>query len=335
MRLMCLAGRALLALAVLGPASAAALELDRPEVHSFVDQMVERHHLDRGWVERVVGAAESKPAIIEAMTRPAERVMQWHGYRKIFMTEQRIRDGRAFYAEHRALLEQTAARTGVPAEIIAAILGVETFYGQKTGRYRALDALATLAFDFPARASFFRGELEQFLLLSREAGFDPLKVTGSYAGALGAPQFMPDSYRSYARDGDHDGRIDLWNDWPDIVESVAHYFVAHGWRAGEPVGAVADLWDPDVEGLPGNRLDLLQTVADLHGRSVEFATSLADDAQAMFVALRDADGPTYRVGFHNFWVITRYNHSAMYALAVSELAAAIIAEPAPGAGPQP
>ncbi len=320
-----------LLISLLASGAAQALDLGRTEVRSFVEEMVDKQHLERKWVERVVGAAEIKSAIVDTMSKPAERVMQWHGYRKIFMTEQRIRDGRAFYAEHRALLQDASTRTGVPGEIIAAIVGVETSYGTKTGRYRVLDALATLAFDYPARAPYFRAELAQYLLLSREAGFDPLKATGSYAGAMGAPQFMPRSYRSFARDGDHDGHIDLWNSWPDIIESVAHYFVEHGWRRDEPVVAVADLWDPDVEDLPGNRLELAQTLAGLRARSVEFTTTLADDSKAMFVALREVDGPTYRVGFHNFWVITRYNHSAMYALAVSELAAAIAAPVATGA----
>ena len=250
------------------------------------------------------------------------------------MTEQRIRDGREFYATHRALLEEVAARTGVPGEYVAAIVGVETSYGTKTGKYRVLDALATLAFDYPPRGAYFRGELEQFLLLSREAGVDPLRATGSYAGAMGAPQFMPRSYRAFARDGDKDGRIDLWTDWPDIVESVAHYFVEHGWRRDEPVVATADLFDPDVEDLPGNRIDLSQTLGTLRAKGVEFSTTLPDDAKGMLVALRDADGPTYRVGFHNFWVITRYNRSPMYALAVSELAAAI-ASATPASAPAP
>ena len=317
-------------LAGLVPA-AAALDLERAEVRAFVDDVATRDHLDRAWVARVVGAAESKPSVIEAISRPAERVKPWFEYRAIFVTEKRIRDGREFYAAHRALLEEVATRTGIPGELIAAIVGIETFYGHLTGRYRVLDALATLAFDYPPRAPYFRGELEQFLLLAREAGFDPLKATGSYAGAMGAPQFMPRSYRSFARDGDGDGRVDLWNDWPDIVESVAHYFVANGWRHGEPIVVSAGLWYPDVEGLPGTRLDLGESVATLHARGVEFDSPLPEDAQALFVALREADAPTYRVGFHNFWVITRYNRSAMYALAAAELAAAIAAPSATGA----
>ncbi len=318
----------------LAAARAGALDLGRPEVKAFVDEVAARDHLDRAWVARIVAAAESKPSIIEAMTRPAERVKPWFEYRAIFLTDKRIHDGHEFYAAHRELLEDVAARTGVPGGIVAAIVGIETSYGHLTGRYRVLDALATLAFDYPPRAGYFRGELEQFLLLSREAGVDPLTAAGSYAGAMGAPQFMPRSYRAFARDGNRDGRIDLWNNWPDIVESVANYFVANGWRRGEPLYVSAELWYPDVEGLPANRLDLADSVGSLRARGVEFDSPLPDDARAMFVALREADGPSYRVGFHNFWVITRYNRSVMYALAAAELAAAITAPPADSPAPE-
>ncbi len=314
----------------LAPAVAGALDVGRSDVQSFIAEVAKRNHLSRAWVARTLRAAESKPAIIEAMTRPAEKVKPWFKYRAIFITDKRINDGREFYAAHRALLEDAAARTGVPGEMIAAILGIETSYGRLQGPYRVLDALSTLAFDYPPRAPYFRGELEQFLLLSREDGFDPLKVMGSYAGAMGAGQFMPSSYRTFARDGNHDGRIDLWNSWPDIVESVAHYFVASGWRRGEPVYVTAKLWDPDVEGLPANRLELVETVASLRARGVELDSPLPDDARALFIALREPDEPAYRVGFHNFWVITRYNRSAMYALAAAELADAIAAAPITG-----
>jgi membrane-bound lytic murein transglycosylase B len=310
-------------LTALSPGWARALDVERAEVREFIDEVAARDHFERAWVARVVAAADTKQSVIDAMTRPAERVKPWYAYRAIFVTDQRIREGREFYAAHRALLDEVATRTGVPAELITAILGIETFYGRETGRYRVLDALATLAFDYPPRASYFRAELEQFLLLSREAGFDPLKATGSYAGAMGAPQFMPRSYRSFARDGDRDGRIDLWTDWADIAESVAHYFVANGWQRGEPLCVPAALWYPDVEDLPGNRLALTETVGTLRAKGVVLDSPLPEDAPAMFIALRDADAPSYRVGFHNFWVITRYNRSAMYALAAAELAAAI------------
>jgi membrane-bound lytic murein transglycosylase B len=309
--------------ALLTPIAAQALDVQRTDVREFVDEVVKKDHLDRNWVEKVMSSAESKPAIIDTMKKPAEHVLQWQEYRRIFMTSERIKQGHEFMAEHTALLEEVAARTGVPAEIIAAIVGVETSYGRKTGHYRVLDALATLGFDYPPRAAFFRAELEQFLLLSKEAGIDPLKATGSYAGAMGAPQFMPRSVRSFARDGDHDGRIDLWSDWHDIAESVAHYFVAHGWHRDEPVYAEATLEDPDVEDLPGNRLEASWTLDGLRDKGVQFDSLLPGDSKAAFIALRNADAPYYLVGLHNFIVITKYNHSPMYALAVAQLAAAL------------
>jgi membrane-bound lytic murein transglycosylase B len=302
---------------------ARAMDLQRADVKAFIDEVVKRDHLDRAWVEKVMLSAETKPAIIDTMKKPAEHVLQWQDYRRIFMTAERIRQGHEFLAEEGPLLTDVAHRTGVPAEIIAAIVGVETSYGRKTGHYRVLDALATLGFDYPPRAVFFRGELEQFLLLSKEAGIDPMKATGSYAGAMGAPQFMPRSVRSFAKDGDRDGKIDLWSDWHDIAESVANYFVAHGWRRNEAVYVDATLEDPDVEGLPGNKLDSNTTLAELLGKGVVFDNPLQPDDKGIFVALRNGDMPYYLVGLHNFVVITKYNHSPMYALAVAQLAAAL------------
>ncbi len=311
------------------PAPAQAYDESRPEVKAFVDEVSARHGLDRAWVSRIVSAAEFRQPIVDLMNRPAERVRPWFQYRAHFLTERRIAEGRAFYGTHRDALDAIAARTGVPAELVVAIVGVETFYGRITGGFRVIDALATLAFDYPARAPYFRGELEQFLLLVREAKIDPLKAQGSYAGAMGAPQFMPRSYRNFAVDGDRDGGIDLWTDWLDVFESVANYMVKHGWRPGEPIYATAELWYPGVEDLPANRLELAHTVDSLEAKGVLFATDRPRDARALFVALRDTEGPTYRVGFNNFWVITRYNRSVMYALAVTELAEAIAAAPAP------
>ncbi|MCZ8131875.1 MAG: lytic murein transglycosylase B [Steroidobacteraceae bacterium] len=313
----------------LAPTPALAYDESRPEVKAFIDEVAARNRLDRDWVAKLVTGAEFRQPIIDLMSRPAERVRPWFQYRTHFLTERRIREGREFLAVHRDALEDVSRRYGVPAEIIVAIVGVETFYGRITGSFRVIDALATLAFDFPARAPYFRGELEQFLLLVREAKIDPLKATGSYAGAMGAPQFMPRSYRNFAVDGDADGGIDLWTDWRDVFESVANYMVEHGWRRGEPIYATADLFYPGVEGLVAGRLELAHTVDSLAGRGVTFETRLPGETRAMFVALRGEDGPTYRVGFNNFWVITRYNRSQMYALAVSELAEAIAAEPAP------
>jgi membrane-bound lytic murein transglycosylase B len=311
------------------PAISRAIDIERPDVRDFIEDVVKRDHLERGWVEKMISAAESKPAIIDTMKKPAEHVLQWHEYRRIFMTPERIRQGHEFISEHRELLQDVESRTGVNAEIIAAIVGVETSYGRKTGHYRVLDALATLGFDYPPRAAFFRGELEQFLMLAKEAGIDPLKASGSYAGAMGAPQFMPRSVRAFARDGDRDGKIDLWTNWKDIAESVAHYFVAHGWVNGEPIYAEASMEDPDIEGLPGNQLGTLTSLEALAVKGVNFESTLAPDSKAVFISMRNASAPLYIIGMRNFVVITKYNKSPMYALAVAQLAEAL---KAPSAG---
>lgn len=321
------------ALMLVAPARVGALDLQRSDVREFIDDVVKRDHFERAWVENILASAEIKPVIVDIMKKPAEHVLQWSDYRRIFLTEERIRQGREFLAEHGPLLADVYSRTGVPAEIIAAIVGVETSYGRKTGHYRVLDALATLGFDYPPRAVFFRGELEQFLLLAKEAGIDPFKATGSYAGAMGAPQFMPRSVRSFAKDGDHDGKIDLWTNWRDIAESVAHYFVAHGWRQGEPVYLDATLEDPDVEDLAANRLDSASTLTDLAEKGVTFDGTLPGDREGLLLALRSGDAPVYGVGLHNFVVITKYNHSPMYALAVTQLAAALRAPADPVEAP--
>ena len=202
-------------------------------------------------------------------------------------------------------------------------MGVETYYGRLTGSYRVIDALSTLAFDYPARAKFFRTELEQFLLLTREAHLDPLGVKGSYAGAMGAPQFMPSNYRRFSVDADGDGRVDLWTNWADVCASVGNYLKEHGWNAGEPVLSEAQAESGKTQELDGHKLALSETVGSLRAKGVSFDSSLPEEAPALLIAADDADGVRWRVGFNNFYVITRYNHSALYAMAVNDLAAAV------------
>jgi len=257
------------------------------------------------------------------MDRPAEKAKLWYEYRQIFITEKRIRDGTDFWNAHRSELEKASATTGVAPEFIVAILGVETQFGRQTGRYRVLDSLSTLAFDYPSRSSFFLGELEQFLLLAREAKIDPLKVTGSYAGAMGAPQFMPSSYRRFGADGDGDGRIDLWTDWPDVFTSVGNYFKEHGWQTGEPTMVEANIDPLQTDGIDGRHFSLSESVDSLHAQGVRFESPLSAAAPAFIIAVDRPDGLNWRVGFKNFYVITRYNRSALYAMAASELAEAL------------
>jgi membrane-bound lytic murein transglycosylase B len=302
---------------------ASALDIKRADVKEFIDHMHETSSFKKRQLRKLLKAAQSQPAILAAMDRPAEKARLWYEYRPIFITERRVQEGTDFWLAHRQALEQASAQSGVPPEYLAAILGVETFYGRLTGSYRVLDALATLAFDYPARANFFRDELEQFLLLTRDAGLDPLKVKGSYAGAMGAPQFMPSNYRRYAVDADADGRVDLWTNWPDVCASVGNYLKEHGWNAGEPVLTDADVAPDKAAELDGRTLALSETVGSLHLKGVSFDSSLSEDAPAELIAADEADGVHWRVGYNNFYVITRYNHSALYAMAVYELAAAV------------
>ena len=311
------------------PASADApehpLDLDREDVRAFVAGASERHGLDPAFLERGLAAARVQPRIIEAISRPAEKVKPWHEYRKIFLTEERIAAGAAFWTEHREILDGVAAQTGVPAHIIAGIIGVETYYGRITGRWRVLDALATLAFEYPPRAGFFGKELEAFFLLAQEQGLDPAGPTGSYAGAMGLAQFIPTSYRAYAADGDGDGRVDLWGSVPDAVASVANYLAVHGWRAGEPVAAPLVAPAAVLDGFADPGLTPLARRAALWSAGIGVAgpAPARPDAAAGVFVLDGEAGPLYWAGFDNFYVITRYNRSLMYALAVTQLGEAV------------
>lgn len=307
--------------AAVGPA--AALDVKRADVKDFIAHMASTSPFTKHQLRKLLKAAKSQPAIIDAMDRPAEKAKPWFEYRPIFITERRIREGTEFWMAHRQALDQASIRSGVAPEYLAAIVGVETYYGRLTGSYRVLDALATLAFDYPARAKFFRDELEQYLLLTRDLGVDPLSLKGSYAGAMGAPQFMPSNYRRYAVDADADGRINLWTNWDDVCASVGNYLKEHGWNAGEPVLSEASVEEGKSADLDGRKLALSETVASLRGKGVNFETSLPTDAPALLIAADEPDGVHWRVGYNNFYVITRYNHSALYAMAVFELAAAV------------
>src|ERR1700683_22389 len=302
---------------------AAALDTRRADVKSFIAQMADQHSFKKRQLRKLLGAAQSQPAILEAMDRPAEKAKMWYEYRPIFLSERRISEGTEFWLAHRQELDRASVRSGVAPEYLAAILGVETYYGRLTGSYRVLDALATLAFDYPARAKFFKDEIEQFLLLTREMKLDPLTVKGSYAGAMGAPQFMPSNYRRYAVDADADGRIDLWTNWWDVCASVGNYLKEHGWNAGEPILSEASVDADKSTDLDGRKLSLTETVESLKAKGVEFDSSLPPDSPALLIAADEADGVHWRVGYNNFYVITRYNHSALYAMAVFELAAAV------------
>jgi membrane-bound lytic murein transglycosylase B len=308
-------------------------DLDRVEIQQFVEKTAASHKMERLDVYRLLAKAEPQPRIIELITKPAEKVTPWWQYRERFLTEERVAEGMRFMLEHRARLEKVRKQTGVAPEYVVAIIGVETFYGRVTGKFRVLDALATLAFDYPARGEYFRAELAQFIALAREEAVDPLTALGSYAGAMGAGQFMPSSYRRYAVDGSSDDKRNLFADWDDIIASVANYFKAHGWVAGGPVLAEAVLQpDAPVTADPGN-LALNETVAGLKAKGVTFDTGESANTPVLLVPAETPVGPTYRVGFKNFEVITRYNRSARYAMAVHDLATTIAGRVAAEAKP--
>jgi peptidoglycan lytic transglycosylase B len=298
-------------------------DVKRPEIKTFIDDVAQRHSLSRAKLTKLLASAEPQPKIVEIMTRPAERVLAWWEYRALFVNEERIALGVQFWQDHREELERIAAERGVAPEYIVAIIGVETKYGRIMGRYRVLDALATLAFDYPARGDYFRKELEEFVLLTREESIDPLKALGSYAGAMGGAQFMPSSYRRYAVDSGDDQRRDLWEDWGDVFASVANYFREFGWEPGGAVLAEVDL-DPEPTFTIDTRNRLLnETVGSLRTQGVETLTQASPETPVLLVSAEQAEGPAYRVGFKNFEVITQYNRSVRYAMAVNDLAQAI------------
>ncbi|KAA2283938.1 lytic murein transglycosylase B [Arenimonas fontis] len=301
----------------------------------FLAQATGKYGLPAGEVEAWLARASYRQSIVDAMARPAEAVKPWKDYRPIFLTGKRIADGRLFLARHREALAKVEADTGVPAEMIVAILGVETSYGSITGSYPVLDALYTLGFFYPAsgkpeqvererrRGAFFRDELAQVMRLADEEGLDLASLRGSYAGAMGWGQFMPSSYRAYARDGDGDGRRDLFRSLPDVFASVANYFVAHGWEPGAPVAM------PAVAGegarFQPDGLEARYSLAELGEAGFRPAQALGEDRPATLVTLEGDAGVEHWLGFRNFYVITRYNRSPMYALAVYQLSREIAA----------
>lgn len=291
-----------------------------PEYDEFARQLAEKHQFDPAVVLDTLGKAQKSQAILDAIARPWE-AKPWYQYYPIFLTDKRISKGAEFWLQHEDTLARAERETGVPAQIIVAIIGVETFYGTYKGKYPVLDALYTLGFYYPPRSAFFRSELEQYFLLSREEGFDMTALKGSYAGAMGWGQFISSSYRHYAVDFDGDGIRDLHHNPVDAIGSVANYFVKHGWQKGQPViyPAVAD--SPQAKAFASDGLTYKDTWADMKKAGVTLSNDgeLADDTSVRLFALDQPEGPEYWVGLKNFYVITRYNHSPLYAMAVYQL----------------
>ncbi|TKR30505.1 lytic murein transglycosylase B [Luteimonas gilva] len=300
-------------------------------IEAFVDYAAQTYQADPAFVRSVLAQAQYQQKIVDAMNRPAEAVKPWRDYRPIFMTDARIEGGRAFYAANRDALDRIAAETGVPAEYVVAIIGVETSYGKITGNYRVVDALYTLAFDYPKRAPFFAGELAQLFALGKaEPQLDILALKGSYAGAMGMGQFMPSSYRLWGKDGDNDGQRDLLTHLPDVFASIANYFVVHGWQRGGPVVARAERAADAADFVPDG-LDPVYPLADLAARGYRPQSGEPTAEGATLLSMDGELGKEYWLGYRNFYVITRYNRSPMYALAVHQLAQAIRAGTPAGA----
>lgn len=304
---------------------------EHPETPGFIEHMRSTHRFDAKALERLFARAALRPEILAAMDRPAEG-LPWHEYRRRFVTDQHVRLGSSYWRAHARALARAQREYGVPPEIIVAILGVETNYGRTTGGFLALEALATLAFGYPRRTEFFRRELEEFLLLARELKLDALEIKGSYAGALGIPQFMPSSYRQYAIDFNGDRRRDLLDSAEDAIGSVAHFLKRHGWAPNAPIVDEVEVEGDLYEWLGDLGLKPSLTLRQLfsHGifprarSSTAAGSGLADDERrAAVVVLEGESGPIYRLGYDNFYVISRYNRSKRYAMAVYELGQAI------------
>lgn len=334
-----MARRLLLALLVAALASLARAEDDEPlaytersDVHDFIQDLVARHAFDAEELRLVFSRAQREDAVLALMRAQPRQSDSWEAYRALFVNERHVRAGLEYWKSHRAALARARAVHGVPEEIVVAIIGVETFYGRNTGRWRVIDALATLAFDYPPRARFFRGELENYLLFARELQLDVFSVKGSYAGAIGIPQFMPGSYLRYAVDFDGDGRTDLRDSPVDAIGSVANFLERHGWRAGAPVQRGARVKGEEHEGLIATHARPQHTLAELKKAGVEpRGAPLPEETLAALLKLETPKRPAdYRIGMHNLYVLTRYNRSVFYAFSVADLAEALRAGRRPG-----
>lgn len=319
---------------VVQPAIGSANYSQRQDVKNFVDEMVTNYGFSHDVLMKWMKGVKQQKTAIDAIARPAEG-KAWKDYRPIFITAKRIEKGVQFWKKHADILAKAEKHYGVPAKIIVAIIGVETFYGKRSGNYPVLDALTTLGFDYPienttkkrrdARETFFRKELKEYLLMAREEKFDPRKLKGSYAGAMGMPQFISSSFRAYAVDFDEDGKRDLWNSTTDAIGSVANYFKRHGWKAGDAIVSRALVNSP-ADDLGSKKMKPHKKVSGYKEKGVSSTKKLNDDALATLLKLEGSQGNEYWLGLNNFYVITRYNHSPLYAMAVYQLGQAVANE---------
>lgn len=296
---------------------------DKSIIKKFIDEMVAEYKYDQGVLTELFSKVRLHQSILDAISRPAES-KPWYEYRKIFVTRDRVRGGVLFWNEHEAVIKQVADKYKVPPEIIVAIIGVETRYGKHKGRYPVIDSLSTLAFAYPPRAKFFRSELKQYLLMTREENLDPLAQKGSYAGAMGMPQFISSSFRNYAVDFDNDGQRNLWTNTADALGSVGNYFKRHGWVAGQPIAHKVEVNGIKYKQLLSNSLKPQYTQDELMLAGVTLPGNVPRDIKGTLIELDSGDGPEYWVVWKNFYVISRYNHSALYSMAVYQLSQEIL-----------
>lgn len=315
-----------LALGVTLQVAEASPEKREAAVKEFVDEMSTKHGFDHAELMTLMRGARFRGDIIKTMRKPAEG-KAWHQYRPIFVTLSRSKDGARFWQENEELLDRAEKEFGVAPEIIVSIIGVETRYGRFAGKHRVLDAISTLAFGYPKRAKFFRKQLEEFLLLGREEDIDLNASKGSYAGAMGMPQFIPSSYRKYAVDFDGDGKRDLFHSKADIIGSVANYFKRHGWKNGAPVALKTTTTKTPAGIEPAEkRPEKPKTpLGDLTAKGISVDADLPADTVTSLLRLENKNSDEFWVSLHNFYVITRYNHSNLYAMAVYQLSQEILA----------
>jgi membrane-bound lytic murein transglycosylase B len=297
----------------------------KPEVEEWVLRMEREHQFDADELRDMLAQFKPNERIIKAINTPATS-KPWHFFRNLYVTTPRIDGGVTFWNEHAALLEQARVKYGVPEEVVTAIIGIESSYGKRTGSFQVADALYTLGFEVPRRSKFFQGQFEHFMLLARENDFDPLTINGSFAGAMGIPQFIPSSYRDYAIDFDKDGRTDLWGSVADAVGSVANYLSRFGWNDGEQVVLRAKLSSSDTDKLESLGVKPSVTIKQFRDRGVETDGNLEDNTKGGFFVLEDTKGLEYWISLNNFYVITRYNRSKNYAMAVHQLSQKIAQE---------
>ena len=292
------------------------------QINQFINEMVKKHNFDSDELTKLFAKTRRHQSILDAIARPAES-KPWREYRPIFLTRDRLRGGLKFWRENEATLRRARETYGIPEEIIVAIIGVETRYGKHAGRYPVIDALATLAFAYPPRSPFFRRELQEYILMAREEGIDPLQQKGSYAGAMGMPQFMPSSFRQYAVDFSGDGQRDLWNNPVDVIGSVANYFKKHRWKTGEPIAykvkVKGNAYKKLLQHNQRHRIKPHLSVQTLREHGISLPKDLPADMQGAFIELDGINGPEHWVVWHNFYVISRYNHSALYSMSVFQL----------------